>query len=73
MSNFTDLDSRRHGGFFQPNISDDACAAEAELTGVDDADCAEALLELQVHEMVLLSVLDDMPPALPPSLTTFLR
>ena len=65
--------TRQRAAFDRQDISDEAWGVETELTGVDDTDRAEDLLDLQIQEMVLLSVLDHMPRALPRSLTTFLR
>ena len=74
MGGFTDPHMCQRAGSVPQNLSsNDAWRATAELAGADDADRAEVLLDLQMREMVLLSVVDDMPPALPPSLTRFLR
>lgn len=52
---------------------DSEFVAQEELAEVEDADYAEAVMDLQVQDMALQSTLQAMGRALPPSLASFLR
>ncbi len=57
----------------QARLADEQLALTGELSGIEDADLAEAVMELQLQEVAYRATLGAMSQVLQPSLVDFLR